>query len=75
MLRPHLEVLRLGDSFRQAACISAIGGKIGQQVVIGAAVTVPPVIDGADQFPFFATSIEPYQALMICPATVGISSS
>ena len=65
MLGPYLEDLRLGDNFRQAACISAIGGKVGQEVIIGAAITVPPVIDGARQFPFFATSIDLNQAITI----------
>jgi hypothetical protein len=29
MLRPHLEVFRLGDSLRQAAGVSTKGSKIG----------------------------------------------
>ena len=75
MLGPHLEGFGLQDALRQAAGVRSVGLQVRQQVVVGAAVTVPPVIDSAGQFPFLATSIEPYQALMICPAMVGISSS
>jgi hypothetical protein len=75
MLRPHLKALRVLHHLWQAGHVRAVGLQVRQQVIIGAAVTVPPVIDGAGQFPFLATSIEPYQALMICPAMVGISSS
>ena len=75
MLGPHLKLLWVLNHLGQTAHVRPVGLQVRQQVVIGAAVTVPPVINGAGQFPFLATSIEPYQALMICPAIVGISSS
>jgi hypothetical protein len=75
MLWPHLKLFRLADALWQAAGIRTVGLQIFQEVIVGAAITAPPVIDSADQFPRFATSMLLNQALMIWPATVGISSS
>ncbi len=65
MLRPHLKLLRLADALRQAGCIRTVGLQVSEQVIIGAAITAPPVIDSASQFPRFATSMLLNQARMI----------
>ena len=75
MLWPHFILSWIQHPLRQAGCIRAIRCQVSQQVIVYAAVTVKPVLDGADQFFLFATSIDSPQARMICAATVGISSS
>jgi hypothetical protein len=75
MFRPNLKGIGLQNALWQATGISSVGLQVCQQVIIGAAITVPPVIDSARQFPFLATSMELNQARMIWPAMVGISSS
>lgn len=75
MFGPDFKVLRHPEAFRQAGRIRTVGLQILEQLIVSAAVTVEPVINGACQFPFLASSMELNQARMICPATVGISSS
>ena len=75
MLGPYFKLLRLGDARWQTGSIGTIGRKVCQQFVIGAAITVPPVINGADQFFLLASAKLPNHDLTIWPATVGISSS
>jgi len=75
MLGPYLKLLRTGEALWKAGSIGAIGRKVCQQFIIGAAITVPPVINGAYQFFLLASARLPNQALTIWPATVGISSS
>lgn len=65
MLWPHLILLRLADALWQAAGIRTVCLQVNEQVIIGAAITAPPVIDSAGQFPRFATSMLLNQARMI----------
>jgi hypothetical protein len=48
MLGPHFKLLRLGEALWQAGSVGAKGRKVCQQFIIGAAITVPPVINGAN---------------------------
>jgi hypothetical protein len=75
VLGPHLKALRVLHHLWQAAGVRSVGPEVRQQIIIGAAVTVPPVVYRPGEVGFFATSIESNQARMICPAMVGIFSS